>query len=285
MRLLITGGTGYLGRFVVTEALAAGDHITLLSRRRPEGGTGWIPFDLATPPADLPTADALIHCAFDHLPGRYRGGEGDDRQGFLTRNHDGSVALFQAARAAGIGRVIFLSSRAVYGAYPRPTLLTEDLPPRPDTLYGQMKWQVEQAFVGMRTPGFCPVSLRATGVYGAPTLGGWHKWADLFADFTAGKSLAPRQGTEVHGADLAAALRLCLTAPASRVAARTFNVSDILLDQRELLAAYAARQGLRHPLPAAAPPPGPNVMDCTALRTLGWRPGGWAQLQRFLDSL
>jgi UDP-glucose 4-epimerase len=42
--------------------------------------------------------DAVVHAAFDHLPGRYRGGEGDDPARFRRINLDGSVRLFESAK-------------------------------------------------------------------------------------------------------------------------------------------------------------------------------------------
>ncbi|MCA8883778.1 MAG: SDR family oxidoreductase [Rhodobacteraceae bacterium] len=280
MKLLLTGGTGYLGGFLRADAQMHGDSVTLLGRTQPKGPEAWLPHDLSHPVPELPPADALIHAAFDHLPGRYRGGEGDDPDGFLHRNRDGSVALFDAARRAGISRIVFLSSRAVYGAYPPCTLLTEDLTPRPDTLYGQMKWQVEQA---LATEG--GTSLRVTGVYGAAVPGGAQKWDSLFADFRAGRPIEARQATEVHGADMARAVRLILHAPADQVSGTVFNVSDILLDRRDLLERYARHSGATGALPAKATGPAPNVMACSALRSLGWSPGGTAALDAFLKTI
>ena len=103
MRLLLTGASGYLGGFIAAGARAAGDHVTALGRGD-AGLDGFIPFDLGAAPPDLPRADALVHAAFDHVPGRYRGGEGDDPAGFTARNRDGSARLFDASQAAGIER-------------------------------------------------------------------------------------------------------------------------------------------------------------------------------------
>ncbi|MEM1129842.1 MAG: NAD(P)-dependent oxidoreductase [Pseudomonadota bacterium] len=283
MKILLTGATGYLGGFLTAEAQGQGDEVVTLSRREPAGGVAWLPFDLSAPPKSLPPADALVHAAFDHLPGRYRGGEGNDPDGFLSRNAKGSRTLFRAAQVAGIGRVVFLSTRAVYGAYPSGTTLTEDLVPQPDTLYGRMKWDLEQDLA--RLEGVAGVSLRVTGVYGEATPGGQHKWAELFTDFAAGREIAPRMGTEVHGTDFAAAVRTVLSAPRKAVADQCFNVSDLLVDRRDLLAGYARRAGLRRALPKRAPVPGPNVMDCSRLQRLGWQPGGQARLNAFLDEI
>lgn len=283
MLILVTGGSGYLGGFIVAEALAAGDTVLHLSRRAPADGAPWLAFDLARPPPELPPADALVHAAFDHVPGRYRGGEGDDPEGFLARNREGSDALFAAARAAGVRRLVFLSSRAVYGPHPAGKRLTEDLELAPDTLYGAMKAAVEARLAARAGTKTCAVSLRITGVYGQARPGGWHKWAELFAEAAAGRRPSPRRGTEVHGADMAAAVRLALTAPTETVSGRAFNVSDLDLDRADLLAALA--ETWEQPLPLPERGAGGNVMDCRALAQLGWRPGGWTRLRSFLAAL
>lgn len=287
MRLAITGGTGLVGQFLVAEALAAGDDVTILSRSAPRPGqfaapVAHRPYDLSGPLPDLSGFDALIHAAFAHEPGKYRGGEGDDPDGFLRRNLDGSVALFDAARAAGLSRVLFLSSRAVYGEYPPGTRLVEDLEPRPDTLYGKVKLQAEQALAALTGPGFATASLRATGVYGP---GRDHKWCAMFADFRAGRPIAPRVATELHGDDLAAAARLLLTAPADVLAPHVFNASDIVLDRHVLLKALRDRTGWMCPLPDPADASAVSEMDCARLRALGWTPGGYHKLAEALDEM
>ena len=285
MRLAVTGGTGLVGRFLVEAAFAAGDRVTVLTRRPPNpgffpGAVEHAAYDLTGPPPPLDGVDALIHAGFSHVPGKYRGGEGDDPEGFLSANRDGTLRLFEAAARAGVGRVIFLSSRAVYGDYPPGTALTEAMPPRPDTLYGEVKAEAEAALA--RLPG--GVTLRATGVYGPAGPGQRHKWADLFARFLAGEPVEPRRGTEVHGADLAAAVRLALDASAEQLGDGVFNVSDLLLDRRDLLAEVARATGCPHPLPPASDA-AVSVMRCDRLAALGWRPGGMARLRASLPAM
>lgn len=280
MRLAITGGTGLVGRFLVQEALAAGDEVTVLSRRPPAPGfyarpVAHLPHDLDAPPPALSGHDALIHAGFAHLPGRYRGGEGDDPAGFMRRNLEGSAALIAAAEAAGLARLVFLSSRAVYGRQPSGAVLSETTEPHPDSLYGQVKLEAEARFAASRIPA---TILRATGVYGPPGPGQSHKWAALFAQFAAGEPIAPRVGTELHGADLAAAMRLGLQGRAEGV----LNASDLLLDRRDLLALWAQLSGQDGILPAAADGAAFNPMDCARLRACGWVPSGQAGLRAAL---
>ncbi|HDR29642.1 NAD-dependent epimerase/dehydratase family protein [Rhodovulum sp.] len=288
MSLAVTGATGLVGRFFVEEALAAGEAVTVLTRRPPapgffSGPVAHLAYELGDRP-DLAGIEAVIHCAFAHVPGRYRGGEGDDPEGFVAANLAGSVALFQAARASGVRHLLFLSSRAVHGGWPAGAELTDDLDAKPDTLYGVVKARAEDALFKIAGPGFVPVSLRATGVYGPPGPGQRHKWADLFDDFRAGRPIAPRRGTELHGADLAAAARLIRTAPAAMVAGRAVNMSDILLDRRDLLALLAEAEGIGHPLPPESEAP-LAVLRWDRARMLGWRPGGMARLRATLPAL
>ncbi|MEI4484763.1 NAD(P)-dependent oxidoreductase [Frigidibacter sp. MR17.14] len=275
MRIALTGATGLVGRFIEAGARAAGHEVTRLTRRP---GPGDLTFDLSSPPPALGDHDALIHCAFDHIPGRYRGGEGEDPEGFARRNRDGSLRLFEVGRAAGIGAAIFLSTRAVYGDYAPGTLLTEDLTLRPDTLYGQVKAEVEAGLHALAAPGFAPSSLRATGVYGP---GPGHKWQGLFADYRAGRPIPPRVATEVHGADVATACLALISAQATGA----FNCSDLTLDQHDLLAEVQRLTGCPHDPPPRADASKVNAMDCTRLKDLGWHPGGWDRLRADLPAM
>lgn len=286
MKLAITGGTGLVGRFVVEEAIGTGDAVTVLSRNAPAGDffsapVGHLAYTLGdTPPLD--GFDAVVHCAFAHLPGHYRGGEGDDPQGFLRSNLDGTLALIEAAEKAGVARFVFLSSRAVYDGAAPGSRLTEDMPCTPTTLYGQVKLQTEEA---LRHSGMASASLRATGVYGPAAPGRMHKWRDLFDDFASGRPVEPRVASEVHGADLAQAVRLVLAARPADLADGIFNVSDFELDRRDLLAIYGEATGYDGRLPPPADATGLSIMATDRIRSLGWRPRGHAGLRPALAGM
>lgn len=271
MRIALTGASGLVGRFVARAAAAAGHRIDPLP--------GW----RLGQPASLDGCDALVHAAFAHVPGKYRGGEGDDPAAFVAANLDGSAALFEDARRAGVGRVVFLSSRAVFDGLPPGTPLPDGTAPAPASLYGQVKAQAETALAALDAPGFATASLRPTGVYGP---GPGHKWTGLFADYLAGREIPPRVATELHGDDLAQAVLLVLAAQATHGKGRgAFNASDIVLDRRDLLADVAALTGAPHPLPPRADPAGLSVMTCARLSALGWCPGGLPLLRRELPAM
>lgn len=305
MHIAVTGGSGFVGGFVVRAAVRAGHRVTLLARREPKnlaGAAGVLRWSLGEAP-DLAGVDALVHSAFAHRPGRYRGGEGGDPAGFLRANRDGSLRLFEAAQRAAVPVVLQFSTRAVFDGYPPGTVLTEDLSPRPTSLYGAMKADLEAALTAASSASFSGISLRATGVYGIPVAPGQpHKWSALLAAILAGRPIPPRVSTEVHGDDLAAATLLLLEASraealgASGAIAETAapaggtpmiaHASDIILDHRDLVQAVARILGRSDlPVPARADPTRLSVLDCSRLKRLGWKPGGWTALERTLEGL
>lgn len=292
-RVLVSGGTGYVGRFIVEHLLARGHEVTVGGRTPHTAGffsknVGFVRLVL-DPDLDQSGAfkdiDHFVHAAFSHLPGKYRGGEGDDPDGFCRANLDGSVRLFEAARQAGVHRCVFLSSRAVYGPQPVGTVLSEGTPPQPETLYGQVKLEAEHRLQALGTPAFVASSLRVTGVYGAAGAGRLHKWQSLFDEYRAGRPVASRAGTEVHGDDVGAAVRLMLEAHPAGVSGEVFNVSDVLVDTRAILSIVQDATGCPHPLPQAADLTAYNPMLTKKIAALGWMPGGASRLRAVVTDL
>lgn len=289
-RTMVSGGTGFVGRFIVEGLLEAGHAVTVMGRTPPAEGFFPAPIrfvqGMLDPDRDQSAVFAgienFVHTAFDHVPGKYRGGEGGDASGFRHRNVEGSIALFEAAREAGVRRAVFLSSRAIYGSQEPGAVLTEETMPRPDTLYGQVKLAAEKHLGRMIAEGWTGASLRITGVYGPAGPGRDHKWSGPIRDYLAGKPIEPRAGTEVHGNDVARAVSLILTVDQNRLRQNrpgqtgnpAFNVSDIVVDRRDLLAIVKDVTGYGHPLPRKAEAAELNVMATDKLRALGWRPGG-----------
>ncbi len=290
MKVLVSGGAGLVGRYIVEDLLDAGYAVTVGGRREPppqffSRPVGFAP--LALDP-DVDQSDAFddayffVHAAFDHLPGMYRGGEGDDPATFRRLNLDGTAKLFETAKRAGVRRCVFLSSRAVYDGQGADSFLSEDLRLSPDTLYGEIKLMGEQVLADLSSPGFAGASLRLTGVYGNLRP---NKWDDLLADYLAGRPIAPRAATEVHGRDVGQAVRLMLEAEASKVSGQSFNISDIVTDRREILSTCQLATGCRHPLPDPADKSAVGEMATDKIRALGWKPGGRALLEDTIKCL
>ena len=296
MLVAVTGATGIVGRFVVDRLAAEGAEIRTLirptsNRRELPPGVEWVIGGMTDSPslADLVEgADAVVHCAYEHIPGRYRGGEGDDLPGFWRANLQGGVELMHKARDAGVNRLVLMSSRAVFGQRSPPgSWVDDDTRPVPDTHYGALKLALEahaSAFAAVDGVSFC--SLRPTGVYGVAFPVERTKWLDLAIRMVGGEPLPEaRLATEVHGRDVAAAVWILLTAPADVVSGRAFNCSDLTVDTRDVMAALAARLGIRRELPPAATNPLRNPMRSAGLRTLGWQAGGEARLDDTIREL
>ncbi|MBK5919985.1 hypothetical protein CCR80_02890 [Rhodothalassium salexigens] len=304
--LALTGATGIVGRFVEAMAAAEGWRVRALARPASDrtgfaGPVQWIDGSVDDPAAQaalIDGAQALVHAGFAHLPGRYRGGEGDDPLGFIDTNLGASLALLERARAAGVARAVVLSSRAVIArrvpGRSAAGTVDEDHPTNPDTRYGAVKAALE-AFVqawgqGAAGAPWCVAGLRATGVYGLVHPARRTKWRDGIAAIAQGQPWPlVRGGTEVHGADLADAVRLLLSAPAAQVAGRVFNLSDLYVTSRDVALIVQRLTGATGPLPDT-PATLPQVVLATdRIEALGLRLGGWPRLEatvtQILDSL
>ena len=128
-------------------------------------------------------------------------------------------------------------------------------------------------------PHFTPASLRLTGVYGDLRP---NKWDALLQDYLAGKPITPRAGTEVHGDDVASGVRLMLEREPERVSGQSFNLSDLLVDIRDVLAHLGERA---EPLLPPASTASLNVMATDKIEALGWRPGGDPLFVRTMTAL
>lgn len=288
MRVAVTGATGIVGQFVVARLLREGCDVAALVRpatdsEGPPRHVERIDGHLGDPTA-LDTlvhrADRLVHCAFHHVPGRYRGGEGDDVPGFWRVNLGGTIDLLEAAARAGAGRTVLMSSRGVFGA-PVEGPVGDAHPTSPTTHYGALKAATE-ALAGVYPN---VAVLRPTGVYGIVRPPARTKWLGLAEDIVAERRVEEsRAGTEVHGEDVADAVWRLLTAPSGAVAGRVFNCSDLEVDTRGIVRRMQAALGRTGPVPPAAPPVG-NVLRCEALQALGWRPGGETRLQAEIETI
>ncbi|HEV7319802.1 MAG TPA: NAD(P)-dependent oxidoreductase [Ensifer sp.] len=292
-RVLVSGGTGFVGRFIVEHLIEHGYDVVIGGRTRAAPDFFSKPVDFAPmsldPDIDASAAfeaiDSFVHAAFQHVAGRYRGGEGNDPEGFRRANLDGSLHLFRTARDRGVRRCVFLSSRAVYGASAPGAELAEDMLCQPENLYGELKLKAEGALGALSADAFRTISLRVTGVYGAAGVGATHKWQQLFSDYLEGRGVAPRAGTEVHGDDVAAAVRLALETDHRHLHPPVLNVSDLLVDNRTILAIVRDVTGCANALPEPAALADFNAMNTERIRALGWKPGGAARLRQTIENL
>ncbi len=182
-RVLVTGGAGYVGSVSAAAFIDAGHDVVVLDdlttghRAAVPSRAGFVQGTYVDESALARTLaiegiEAILHCAARSLvgesivdPGRY-----------FRENVAGGVALLDAARTAGVERIVFSSTAAVYGA-PDTTPIPEDAPVRPINPYGESKRAFESAMAWYgRAYGLRSVALRYFNVAGAtPALGEDHE--------------------------------------------------------------------------------------------------------------
>jgi UDP-glucose 4-epimerase len=173
MRLLVTGGAGYIGSIVAQQLLETGHEVAVLDNFS-RGHRAAVPADARLIEADLVdehatrTAlrdgyDGVMHFASLALvaesvahPERYH-----------RVNHVGALNLLDAMREAGVRRLVFSSTCAVYGE-PEKVPMTEDIPAAPVNAYGNSKLAIDR-MIGdeCRAHGLAGASLRYFNVAGA----------------------------------------------------------------------------------------------------------------------
>ena len=137
MKVLVTGGTGFVGANVVRHLLARGDEVVCLVRK-PNLCLEGLPVTLVSAP--LSDVDALA-AAMDGCEGVYHvAGIFDPAPGGARRMFDvhvfGTRALLEAGEKAGVRRLVLCSSSVTVGFGSRERPGDEDTPIDPDAVYG-----------------------------------------------------------------------------------------------------------------------------------------------------
>ncbi|MEU1386367.1 MULTISPECIES: UDP-glucose 4-epimerase GalE [unclassified Nonomuraea] len=169
MRLLVTGGAGYVGSVVAAQLVEAGHEVTVLDDLStghedavPEGAR-FVRESITNAHDALDGMDAVLHFAAKSLVG-----ESVEKPGlYWASNLGGTLALLDAMRDQGVRRIVFSSTAATYGE-PERSPIEEDDPTRPTNPYGASKLAVDtalSAYAGIR--GLGAVSLRYFNVAGA----------------------------------------------------------------------------------------------------------------------
>jgi UDP-glucose 4-epimerase len=150
MKVLVTGGAGYIGSVAVERLLARGDEVEVLDNCW-RGHAGAVPEGIRLHAVDLRDADAVKGAvasaapdAVLHFAAATIVPESVTQPGlYLAVNVSGSINVLDAVVAAGVDRFVFSSTAAVYGV-PERVPITEDVATRPINPYGHSKLVVEQ---------------------------------------------------------------------------------------------------------------------------------------------
>ena len=150
MKIFVTGGAGYIGSVLVERLLGRGHEVIVYDDLRkghrqavaPEATL--IEGDLLDQPALLAALDgrgieAVIHLAASSLVGE----SVQFPHLYFTNNVIGGINLLEAMRQAGVGRLVFSSTAAVYGT-PATMPITEETPTAPTNPYGESKLAFER---------------------------------------------------------------------------------------------------------------------------------------------
>lgn len=161
----VTGATGFLGGRVVEDLLESG-HVVIASGRQAHAlerlrqqGAQTLAFDLADQAApDLPTVDAVVHCAALSSPwGRFAD--------FHRANVLGTRSALALARQAGARRFVHISTPSVYFRFRDQLNVRETQPlPSPVNAYAATKARAEDEV--LKHEALDPVILRPRGLYG-----------------------------------------------------------------------------------------------------------------------
>ena len=229
--ILVTGATGAVGPRVVASLVEAGYGIRTISLDSPPPGL-W-PASIETQIGDITDysvvqgamrgIDAVIHlAALLHIVNPHP----DLQPEYERVNVGGTAIVVEAARQAGVGRIVFFSTIAVYGGS-AGGILTEDSPPRPDSFYAQTKLAAERIVLAAKRADGRPLGtvLRLGAVYGARIKGDYRR---LLLALARGRFAPIGPGTNrrtlVYDGDVARGALLTVRHPDA--AGRIFNVTD-----------------------------------------------------------
>ena len=160
MKILITGGTGFLGRLIAECCVARGDVVSLFDIAVPEQGLGALDgkvdivcgdiTDTVTVQRVISGCDAVVH-----LASMVSAGSEADFDAAMRVNLDGGRVVLEAARANGSAtKVLFTSSLAIFGGTAMPSRVDAMTRPLPQNTYGMTKAVMEMLINDMSRKGF-----------------------------------------------------------------------------------------------------------------------------------
>jgi nucleoside-diphosphate-sugar epimerase len=289
MKVLVTGGAGYIGCVLVQKLLEKGHQVRVLDRlywgMQPIGDLvdriELVKGDVRDiDPRVLDGIDAVIHLAglSNDPTADYRPDANWQMNGVATER------LARACKSAGIKRLTFGSSCSIYDGLPPGVEYDETAPVSPIGAYATTKYYAEQKLLELADDDFCPVILRQGTVYGHSPRMRFDLVVNTFVKdalihrklFLHGGGWMWRPLVEVR--DVAEIHIACLEAPEELVRGQIFNVVQGNYQIRQLAMLVAGSLSLiSRPVELVNAPQPARVRDyrCSGLKlkqTLGIEP-------------
>ena len=241
MRVLVTGGAGYIGSILTPSLLEQGHEVRVLDSLLHGGNSLLGPWshpkfeflkgDVRDPDAvaeAIEGMEAVVHLA------AIVGDPACARDPEVTKsvNLAGSNLVLEKSMAAGVKRFIFSSTCSNYGRMDDPTQMADETwELRPISLYSETKVAVEESILDLQTANLCPTVLRFATVFGVSPRMRFDLTVNEFTMELLTKGHLVIFGQEfwrpyVHVRDVARAISTVLAAPEERVRNQVFNVGS-----------------------------------------------------------
>jgi UDP-glucose 4-epimerase len=301
LRVLVTGGAGYIGSVVAADLVSAGNQVVVydnLSRGHREAVPGQAKL-VEGDVADAGKVEALLRSesidAVMHFAALIEAGESMQvPEKYFRNNSAATLSLLEAMLRAGVRKFVFSSTAALYGE-PKQIPIQESDPLEPTNAYGESKLLVEQMLAWFhRVHGFRYASLRYFNAAGAVgELGEAHHPESHLIPLVLQVALGERKKISIYGTDYPTPDGTCIRdyihisdlSAAHLLALKALEERDKLIynlgngrgfSVREVI--DVARKVTGHPIPAEETPRRPG--DPAALvassqkiqRELGWKP-------------
>ena len=209
MRVLVTGGAGYIGSVVVEELLRE-DHEVVVYDNLAKGHRESVPANVRFIEQDLlqtgrlvealrmNAVEAVIHMAADSLVGE----SVQKPEKYYRTNVSGGLSLLEAIKEAGVKRLVFSSTAAVYGE-PEKQPIEETDQTNPTNPYGETKLAFEHALRWYgQAAGIRYASLRYFNAAGASArCGEWHDPETHLIPLVLQVAMGQRSQVDIYGDD------------------------------------------------------------------------------------